>query len=253
MISPAERDRQNWSKLADAGSRTEKAAKILAVLGAFATTEPGQRTCLDLGCGSGIIAASLAPHFARLVACDLEPGSIAFARSRFPGPNLFHLLADATTIPLADASCDVVICAHVYEHVSNAEALAGEIARVLKPGGVCFFAGPNLLSWYEPHLKTWFLHWFPRPIANLVLRTLGRPAYAERLRTRWGMSRLLRGFEILDVTVALVRDPVRFHTTGEPGIRLARHLPPVVLRPLLTLFAPSFNLILRNEKRTATL
>ncbi|MGH7862481.1 MAG: class I SAM-dependent methyltransferase, partial [Candidatus Dormibacteraceae bacterium] len=221
MISAADGYRRRWPKLADAPSRREKAAKIAAVLRAYDERELAGLTCLDLGCGSGIIAAGLAPYFARLIACDLDPDGVAFAHAEFSGPNVTHLVADATLVPLADKSFDVIVCSHVYEHVSSAERLVAEIGRLLKPDGVCFFGGPNALRLYEPHLKMWLVHWLPRPLIDLILGAMGRPPYGEHLRNHRGLVHLLRDFAIQDVTLALVKDSEHFHTASEPGLRLA--------------------------------
>ncbi len=63
--------------------------------------------------------------------------------------------------PLEDESCDLVICAQVYEHVPDDRRLAEEVYRVLKPGGVVFFSGPNWLFPIEGHYHLPFLHWLP--------------------------------------------------------------------------------------------
>jgi SAM-dependent methyltransferase len=246
LSSIAERYRRSWPRLVDEASRADKAGKVLAALAAYDGRDLASATCVDVGCGAGIIAAHLAGRLGRVVACDLDPDGVAFARERVARPNLTYLVADATRLPLADGAADVAICMHVYEHVGDAERLAVEIRRVLRPGGVCFFSGPNRLRVFEPHLRLPFIHWLPRPVVDAILRRLGRPRYEESLRTRWGLARLLRSFEIVDLNLALVRDPARFHTGREPGIQLARQLPDALLVPLLALFAPSFNLLLRK-------
>jgi 2-polyprenyl-3-methyl-5-hydroxy-6-metoxy-1,4-benzoquinol methylase len=245
-LSAAERYRASWPRLVDEASRAEKAAKILAALDAYDGRDLAQATCVDVGCGSGIIAARLAERFGRVVACDLDPDGVAFARGHARAPNVHHVVADATRAPLRSSCADVVVCTHVYEHVANAHHLVAEIHRLLKSGGVCFFSGPNALRLYEPHLRMYLVHWLPRRALNRLLIWVGRPPYEERLRTRWELRRLLRGFEVVDLNLALVRDPERFHTAGEPGMGLARRLPRPLLAPALALFAPSFNFLLRK-------
>lgn len=253
LAEATERYRSRCPGLTDVSSRALKAAKISAVLREFHGDDTSRMTCLDLGCGSGAVAAHLAAHFGTVVACDLDAEAVSFARAEHARPNVAHLVADAARVPLGDESCDVVVCAHVYEHVSSAEALVAEIHRVLKPDGVCFFSGPNALGLYEPHLRLWLVHWLPRPATNALLRLVGRAPYRERLRTRWGLARLLSQFDRQDLNPVLVEQARRFHTHGEPGMRLARLLPSALRRPLLALLAPSFNLLLRPKKRLPAL
>ncbi len=67
-----------------------------------------------------------------------------FLRARAPegymtcdfDPRAAELRVDIEAINLPDASFDVVICAHVLEHVDDQRAIA-ELARIVKPGGRC--------------------------------------------------------------------------------------------------------------------
>lgn len=244
MDRTAEKYRREHPRLTDEASRRDKAAKILAVLREFGSLDLAHLSCIDLGCGSGIIAATVADTFRNVVAVDLDPTGVAFARSGYPHPHLAHLVADATRLPLASHTVDVVICTHVYEHVTSAESLVAEIRRVIRPGGMVFFSGPNRWRLYEPHLRLWFLHWLPRPLTNAVLSALGRPPYEEHLVSRRALLRLLRQFDVRDLNPPLVAQPERFGTASEPGIALARRLPRRIRDPLLAWFAPSFNFLL---------
>jgi 2-polyprenyl-3-methyl-5-hydroxy-6-metoxy-1,4-benzoquinol methylase len=42
---------------------------------------------------------------------------------------------------------DVVLCSEVIEHMTSPEILAGEMARVLKPGGLLVLSTPNSAFW----------------------------------------------------------------------------------------------------------
>ena len=54
------------------------------------------------------------------------------------------LCADIYALPFRDNSFDVVFSIYVLEHVDRPCELAAEIARVLRPGGVCLTLTPNL-------------------------------------------------------------------------------------------------------------
>jgi SAM-dependent methyltransferase len=47
----------------------------------------------------------------------------------------------------ADAIFDSVFCSEVIEHMTSPEILAGEMSRVLKPGGLLFLSTPNSAFW----------------------------------------------------------------------------------------------------------
>jgi ubiquinone/menaquinone biosynthesis C-methylase UbiE len=52
------------------------------------------------------------------------------------------IVADATEIPLQDASVDVVVCTEVLEHLATPALCVDEIWRVLKPGGIFIGSAP---------------------------------------------------------------------------------------------------------------
>jgi SAM-dependent methyltransferase len=56
---------------------------------------------------------------------------------------------DATRVPLADASFDLVVALDVLEHVAP-EALLGEARRLLRPGGALLLSVPAFPSLWSP-------------------------------------------------------------------------------------------------------
>jgi SAM-dependent methyltransferase len=52
------------------------------------------------------------------------------------------IVADATEIPLQDASVDVVVCTEVLEHLATPALCIDEVWRVCKPGGVFIDSAP---------------------------------------------------------------------------------------------------------------
>jgi SAM-dependent methyltransferase len=110
------------------------------------------------------------------------------------------------------AECfDGVICAQVYEHVPDADRLMAEIHRVLKPGGVCYFAAGNRLQVMEPHYRLPFLSWLPRRLSHRYVRLAGKaPFYYERHFSYPGLKRLVRRFRRIDYTVRMIENPQRY-------------------------------------------
>ena len=61
-----------------------------------------------------------------------DPRYINLDYADFPEPDL---IADATRLPLRDASVDAVYSTGVFEHIDDPIRAGAEVARVLKPGG----------------------------------------------------------------------------------------------------------------------
>jgi ubiquinone/menaquinone biosynthesis C-methylase UbiE len=108
---------------------------------AFARSAPQGHT-LDVGCGSGIVAALLqrmtsitSLHgFDQLPAFDAQVKALGYSG---------FTAGDASAIPLPDASFDSVISICVLEHVEKLDEALREIRRVLKPGGRLHFTTPS--------------------------------------------------------------------------------------------------------------
>jgi ubiquinone/menaquinone biosynthesis C-methylase UbiE len=52
--------------------------------------------------------------------------------------------ADATLLPFTRSVFDGVICSETMEHIERDDSVVGEIARVLRPGGLLVITVPNL-------------------------------------------------------------------------------------------------------------
>jgi ubiquinone/menaquinone biosynthesis C-methylase UbiE len=98
---------------------------------------PGQRV-LDVAAGTGNVAIRAAEAGARVVASDLTPESVAAgeqeALSR--GTHLTWVVADAQALPFADGEFDVVTSAVGAMFAPDHRAVADELLRVCRPGGV---------------------------------------------------------------------------------------------------------------------
>jgi SAM-dependent methyltransferase len=88
------------------------------------------------------------------------------------------LLTDGNTVPLPDASFDVIFSIHVIEHVVSPSLYLSEVARLLKPGGVVLLSCPNRIWPYEPHAQLPFLPYLPISIAKALCR---RRSQSERI------------------------------------------------------------------------
>lgn len=90
----------------------------------------------DLGCGSGRVAATIAPFVHAVVGVDSSPEMLEVARARLAGVENVRLLhGRVEELPLEPASLDIALVVHLLHHVADPEAALAEVARVLRPGG----------------------------------------------------------------------------------------------------------------------
>ena len=96
---------------------------------------------LDLGCGGGFMAEALARRGATVTGIDPSAGAITIAESHAAAEQLAisYVKASGEDLPFADSCFDHVVCVDVLEHVSDLDAVIGEIRRVLRPGGTFAF------------------------------------------------------------------------------------------------------------------
>jgi len=107
--------------------------------------EPGQ-VVLDLGCGAGtdlLIAAQMTGPHGRAIGVDMTAAMLERTRASAAEIGLRNVDAHESLIeslPLADASVDVVISNGVIDLVPDKDAVFDEIDRVLRTGGRLQFA-----------------------------------------------------------------------------------------------------------------
>jgi arsenite methyltransferase len=102
--------------------------------------EPGQ-TVLDLGCGAGfdtLLAAKKVSPNGTVIGIDMTPEMVAKARhnaSLLGVSNVMFLLGEIESLPITDASVDLVISNGVLNLCPDKPRVLGEVFRVLKSGG----------------------------------------------------------------------------------------------------------------------
>jgi SAM-dependent methyltransferase len=102
--------------------------------------EPGE-VVLDLGCGAGadlLIAAQMTGPRGRAIGVDMTTAMLERTRASASEMGLENIELHETlieTLPIADASIDVVISNGVIDLIPDKEAVFDEIDRVLRPGG----------------------------------------------------------------------------------------------------------------------
>jgi len=100
---------------------------------------------LEVGCGSGLFTEAFAHSGAEIVAVDVSPDLLRFARGRGLPAERVRFLEARFEDCAVEGPFDAVIGSSVLHHLEVAESLA-RILQLLRPGGRMAFAEPNLLN-----------------------------------------------------------------------------------------------------------
>ncbi|TQF01183.1 methyltransferase domain-containing protein [Kitasatospora acidiphila] len=128
-------ERQAWAGRAEAfaGSFAPLCAHTVPALLDAAQVAPGDRV-LDVGTGTGSVAAAAVERGAAVTAVDAEPSMVELARAAVPALAAAEV-AVLPELPFADETFDAVVGNFVLNHVGQPLAALAELRRVLRPGG----------------------------------------------------------------------------------------------------------------------
>ena len=105
-----------------------------------------QRKLLDVGCGGGILAESLAQRGADVTGIDMgeAPLSVARLHALETGVNVdYRKIAAETLATEAAGQFDIVTCLEMLEHVPDPGSIVNACAQLEKPGGDVDFSTIN--------------------------------------------------------------------------------------------------------------
>ena len=119
-----------WSGVADA--YRESFATLCSGTVERLLADTTGRWLLDVGSGTGQLAARAAAAGRSVVAVDADPAMVAMSEAAVPGRSLPAALPD---LPFADDTFDAVTANFVVNHVADPRAGVRELARVTRPGG----------------------------------------------------------------------------------------------------------------------
>ena len=102
---------------------------------------------LDVGCGGGILADSMARRGAEVLGIDLATKALKVAQlhameAETKGVSYREISAEALAVE-QPGSFDVVTCMEMLEHVPDPSLIVNACAGLVKPGGYVFFSTIN--------------------------------------------------------------------------------------------------------------
>jgi SAM-dependent methyltransferase/DNA-binding transcriptional ArsR family regulator len=97
---------------------------------------PPSWTVADLGCGTGALAAELAPRVRKVIAVDLSAAMLRAARRRIGDlPNVELHEGDLAALPVEGGRCDAALMTLVLAYLEAPLPALREAARILRPRG----------------------------------------------------------------------------------------------------------------------
>jgi SAM-dependent methyltransferase len=108
--------------------------------------QPGLRI-LDVGSGTGAVPQDFS-QFGWVCATDRSVDAMRFAQQKNVA---LVAVCDATSLPFADRSMDLLLAFDIIEHVEDDRSMLEELARVLKPGGAAAIHVPAWPSMWSRH------------------------------------------------------------------------------------------------------
>ncbi|MDY7579909.1 bifunctional 2-polyprenyl-6-hydroxyphenol methylase/3-demethylubiquinol 3-O-methyltransferase UbiG [Herbaspirillum sp. RTI4] len=111
-----------------------------------ARTPLAGKTVIDIGCGGGILAESMAKKNANVTGIDLSEKALKVAdlHSLESGMNVrYEKIAAEELAAREPGTADIITCMEMLEHVPNPAAVVQACATLAKPGGKIFFSTLN--------------------------------------------------------------------------------------------------------------
>lgn len=131
--------------------RAENAARMPWILQAI-ETHFGKKSCsiLDIGCGAGFLANTLALYGHKVSGIDVSEKSLKIAKEKDTTRSVNYLKEDAYALSFSDNSFDVICALDFLEHVEKPEKIIEKVSSLLREGGIFFYHtfNRNLLSYF---------------------------------------------------------------------------------------------------------
>jgi 2-polyprenyl-3-methyl-5-hydroxy-6-metoxy-1,4-benzoquinol methylase len=136
---------------------------------------------LDVGCGTGHHLARLRQQGFEVAGLDGSQEMVSLARANNPGVVIRQ--GDVEALPFLSGGFDVVLCVEVLRYLPGLSECLQEMARVLKPGGLCLATATPVLN-----LNGYWL-------INRLASRFSMPGLTRLRQAFFTSSRLRREFE----------------------------------------------------------
>lgn len=148
-------DQQSFAYKPGANLRVDKALQIIS---------PGHRL-LDIGCGTGILAAQARGKFQEVYGVDIAEAAIEIAREHDVLASVVNL--NAESLPYENTFFDAITILSAFQCMYDLDMILRECFRVLKPCGELLISVPNMRAvWRLFRLAV--LGYFPRTSLDAV-------------------------------------------------------------------------------------
>ena len=211
MNSPLDKIAGKFSKtypiIGDTHRRRQKGLKAASILKQVLHGREVQ-CILDVGCSNAVFLDAVIEELKAEFGLGIDLDNDALPK---PSWNRATIVANALALPVSDASIDLILCNHTYEHVSDAKKLFEEIRRVLKFDGVVYFGAMNSRWPIEPHYNLPFIHWLPKIWSRPVMKIFGyKSGYSEKPLDPLKLRKLVSDFDLHDYTLKVIAHPSRY-------------------------------------------
>ncbi len=138
--------------------------RLMAYHDFFVSHIPADSRVLDIGCGHGAVAASIADRVSgvSVTGIDFDTGKIAQAKAWFNRPNLEFVAGDALN-DLADEAMDVVVLSNVLEHIDHRSAFLKRLLSRVRPSLVLIRVPAFERHWHLPMRRELGVNYFSDP------------------------------------------------------------------------------------------
>ena len=175
---------------------------------------PSGAVGMDVGCGSGRWAKSVAPRVGRLILVDPAASALGVARRNLAEhANVSFHQADTGNLPIPDATLDFAYSLGVLHHIPDTARAMHAVVRKLKPGApllvYLYYALDARPSWYRALWRVSdvirpLLAAAPRPIKNATCEAIAASVYWPLARGALLAERL--GFNVANFPLQTYRN-----------------------------------------------